>query len=128
MPAGACGIPMMVGVLCGAVTILRHLVLGRTSLSQLDYSGPEIAMGYACAYPLGVIGIILSMIVIRYICRVDMGKEAADIQRGEEANPHLKPFIVSLEVQNEALVGKNLSQVQKFLARELCLLADYSGW
>ena len=33
-----------------------------------------------------------------------MGKEAADIQRGEEANPHLKPFIVSLEVQNEALV------------------------
>lgn len=115
---GRVEIPMMVGVLCGAVTNTSGLGAANEALSQLDYSGPEIAMGYACAYPLGVIGIILSMIVIRYICRVDMGKEAADIQRGEEANPHLKPFIVSLEVQNEALVGKNLSQVQKFLARD----------
>ena len=115
---GRVEIPMMVGVLCGAVTNTPGLGAANEALSQLDYSGPEIAMGYACAYPLGVIGIILSMIVIRYICRVDMGKEAADIQRGEEANPHLKPFIVSLEVQNEALVGKNLSQVQKFLARD----------
>ncbi len=115
---GRVEIPMMVGVLCGAVTNTPGLGAANEALSQLDYSGPEIAMGYACAYPLGVIGIILSMIVIRYICQVDMGKEAADIQRGEEANPHLKPFIVSLEVQNEALVGKNLSQVQKFLARD----------
>ncbi len=115
---GRVEIPMMVGVLCGAVTNTPGLGAANEALSQLDYSGPEIAMGYACAYPLGVIGIILSMIVIRYICRVDMGKEATDIQRGEEANPHLKPFIVSLEVQNEALVGKNLSQVQKFLARD----------
>lgn len=115
---GRVEIPMMVGVLCGAVTNTPGLGAANEALSQLDYSGPEIAMGYACAYPLGVIGIILSMIVIRYICRVDMGKEAADIQRGEEANPHLKPFIVSLEVQNEALVGKNLSQVQKFLTRD----------
>ena len=115
---GRVEIPMMVGVLCGAVTNTPGLGAANEALSQLDYSGPEIAMGYACAYPLGVIGIILSMIVIRYICRADMGKEAADIQRGEEANPHLKPFIVSLEVQNEALVGKNLSQVQKFLARD----------
>lgn len=115
---GRVEIPMMVGVLCGAVTNTPGLGAANEALSQLHYSGPEIAMGYACAYPLGVIGIILSMIVIRYICRVDMAKEAADIQRGEEANPHLKPFIVSLEVQNEALVGKNLSQVQKFLARD----------
>ena len=103
---GRVEIPMMVGVLCGAVTNTPGLGAANEALSQLDYSGPEIAMGYACAYPLGVIGIILSMIVIRYICRVDMGKEAADIQRGEEANPHLKPFIVSLEVQNEALVAR----------------------
>lgn len=115
---GRVEIPMMVGVLCGAVTNTPGLGAANEALSQLHYSGPEIAMGYACAYPLGVIGIILSMIVIRYICRVDMAKEAADIQRGEEANPHLKPFIVSLEVQNEALVGKNLSQVQSFLARD----------
>ena len=69
---GRVEIPMMVGVLCGAVTNTPGLGAANEALSQLDYSGPEIAMGYACAYPLGVIGIILSMIVIRYICRVDI--------------------------------------------------------
>ena len=63
---GRVEIPMMVGVLCGAVTNTPGLGAANEALSQLDYSGPEIAMGYACAYPLGVIGIILSMIVIRY--------------------------------------------------------------
>ena len=75
-------------------------------------------MGYACAYPLGVMGIILSLIAIRYICRVNMQKEAEDIQKEEEANPHLKPYHIVLKVQNEALSGKKMSQVQNFLARD----------
>ena len=42
---------------------------------QLSYNGPQIALGYACAYPLGVVGIIASIIAIRYIFRVNMAKE-----------------------------------------------------
>ena len=113
---GRVDIPMMVGILCGAVT--PGLGAANEALQQLHYQGPEIAMGYACAYPLGVMGIILSMIIIRYICRVDVQRDSDEIQKEEEANPHMKPYTISLKVQNEALSGKTLSQVQNFLARD----------
>ena len=115
---GRIEIPMLVGILCGAVTNTPGLGAANEALQQLHYNGPEIAMGYACAYPLGVMGIILSTIVIRYLCRVDLAEEMKEIQQQEEANPHLKPFSLSLEVHNEALNGKTLSQVQNFLARD----------
>ncbi|CCY89865.1 MULTISPECIES: putative transporter [unclassified Phocaeicola] len=115
---GRVDIPMMVGILCGAVTNTPGLGAANEALQQLHYQGPEIAMGYACAYPLGVMGIILSLIVIRYICRVNLDKEADDIQKEEEANPHLKPYNLALKVENAALSGKKLSQVQNFLARD----------
>lgn len=115
---GRVDIPMMVGILCGAVTNTPGLGAANEALQQLHYQGPEIAMGYACAYPLGVMGIILSMILIRYICRVDVKRDSDEIQKEEEANPHMKPYTISLKVQNEALSGKTLSQVQNFLARD----------
>lgn len=115
---GRIDIPMMVGILCGAVTNSPGLGAANEALQQLHYQGPEIAMGYACAYPLGVMGIILSMIIIRYICRVDVKQDSEEIQKEEEANPHMKPYTISLKVQNEALSGKTLSQVQNFLARD----------
>ena len=109
---------MMVGILCGAVTNTPGLGAANEALTQINYSGPQIAMGYACAYPLGVMGIILSMILIRIICRIDLNKEEEEIKRGEEANPHLKPFFLNLEVHNEALLGKTVLQVRNFLARD----------
>lgn len=115
---GRIDIPMMVGILCGAVTNTPGLGAANEALQQLHYQGPEIAMGYACAYPLGVMGIILSMIIIRYICRVDVKQDSEEIQKEEEANPRMKPYTISLKVQNEALSGKTLSQVQNFLARD----------
>ena len=115
---GRVELPMMVGILCGAVTNTPGLGAANEALQQLSYQGPEIAMGYACAYPLGVMGIILSLIVIRFICRVNLTQESEEIQRGEEANPHLKPYTISLRVENTALNGKNLLQVQTFLARD----------
>lgn len=115
---GRVDIPMMVGILCGAVTNTPGLGAANEALQQLHYQGPEIAMGYACAYPLGVMGIILSMIIIRYICRVDVQRDSDEIQKEEEANPYMKPYTISLKVQNEALSGKTLSQVQNFLARD----------
>ena len=115
---GRVELPMMVGILCGAVTNTPGLGAANEALQQLSYDGPEIALGYACAYPLGVMGIILSMILIRYICRIDTDREAEEIQQREEANPHLKPFSLSLEMHNEALPGKTFAQVQRFLARD----------
>lgn len=115
---GRVEIPMMVGVLCGAVTNTPGLGAANEALAQISYNGPQIANGYACAYPLGVMGIILSMILVRLICRIDLGKEAEEIQKGEETNPHLKPFFMNLEVRNEALVGKTILQIKSFLSRD----------
>lgn len=72
---GRIELPMMVGILCGAVTNTPGLGAANEALSQLSYNGPQIAMGYACAYPLGVLGIIGSIIAIRYICRVNLKKK-----------------------------------------------------
>ena len=115
---GRVDIPMMVGILCGAVTNTPGLGAANEALSQLHYNGPEIAMGYACAYPLGVIGIIGSMIGIRYLCRVNFKKEEEQLQEEEAANPHIKPYMMHLEMHNDALEGKTLLQVKNFLGRE----------
>ena len=115
---GRIELPMMVGILCGAVTNTPGLGAANEALSQLNYNGPQIAMGYACAYPLGVLGIIGSIIAIRYICRINLKKEEEDIAKEEAANPHLTPRIMHLEVHNEALAGKTLLQVRDFMGRD----------
>ena len=111
---GRIELPMMVGILCGAVTNTPGLGAANEALSQLNYNGPQIAMGYACAYPLGVLGIIGSIIAIRYICRINLKKEEEDIAKEEAANPRM----MHLEVHNEALAGKTLLQVRDFMGRD----------
>ena len=118
---GQIGLPMMVGILCGAVTNTPGLGAANEALSQLGYDGPQIAMGYACAYPLGVLGIIGSIILVRLLCRINLKKEEEDIARQEAANPHLTPKMMHLEVRNEALNGKTLFQVKNFLGRDFVI-------
>lgn len=125
---GRIELPMMVGILCGAVTNTPGLGAANEALSQLNYNGPQIAMGYACAYPLGVLGIIGSIIAIRYICRINLKKEEEDIAKEEAANPHLTPRMMHLEVHNEALAGKTLLQVRDFMGRDfVCLRILQNG-
>ena len=118
---GQIGLPMLVGILCGAVTNTPGLGAANEALSQLGYDGPQIAMGYACAYPLGVLGIIGSIILVRLLCRINLKKEEEDIARQEAANPHLTPKMMHLEVRNEALNGKTLFQVKNFLGRDFVI-------
>ena len=118
---GRIELPMMVGILCGAVTNTPGLGAANEALSQLGYNGPQIAMGYACAYPLGVLGIIGSIILLRFICRVNLKKEEEEIEQQEAANPHLTPFQMHLEVHNEALAGKTLMQVNDFMGRDFVI-------
>lgn len=111
-------LPMLVGVLCGAVTNTPGLGAASEALTQMGYTGPDIANGYACAYPLGVVGIIVSTILLRYLCRVNMKQEEEELLREEEENPHIKPHLMHVEVHNEALSGKTLMEVKDFLNRE----------
>ena len=118
---GRVELPMMVGILCGAVTNTPGLGAANEALSQLSYDGPQIAMGYACAYPLGVLGIIGSIILVRLICRINLKKEEEDLVQQEGADPHLTPHQMHLEVHNEALDGKTLFQVKNFLGRNFVI-------
>ena len=73
-------LPMMVGTLYGAVTNTPGLGAANEALgSVFGQNAPQIASAYACAYPLGVLGIIGATILIRYICKVKLEKEDADL-------------------------------------------------
>ncbi len=109
-------LPMIVGVLYGAVTNTPGLGAAQEALNQLHYTGDPIALGYACAYPLGVVGIIASMIAIRYICRVNLKKEEERLH-DQEADMKHKPHTLNLEVRNEAINGKRLLQIKEFTGR-----------
>lgn len=75
-------LPMMVGVLCGAVTNTPGLGAANEALAQVGYSGPQIANGYACAYPLGVVGIIGASILLKYLCKVNISTERETLSKG----------------------------------------------
>ena len=113
-------LPMMVGVLCGAVTNTPGLGAANEVLNELSGGGavPQIAAGYACAYPLGVIGIIGATIGIRTICNIKLKEEEDEILREQAENPHAKPYYMSLSVSNPALYGKSMRVVREFLGRE----------
>ena len=114
---GRVGLPMIVGIMYGAVTNTPGLGAAQEALNQLHYTGDPIALGYACAYPLGVVGIIGSVIAIRYIFRVNFQKEEQDLQTLDSSDMKHKPHMMSLEVRNESINGKTLLQVKDFLAR-----------
>ena len=124
---GRVELPMMVGILYGAVTNTPGLGAANEALNQLNYTGPQIALGYACAYPLGVVGIIGSIIAIRYIFRVNMAKEEESLKI-QSGDAHHKPHMMSLEVRNESISGKTLIEIKEFLGRQfVCSRIRHEG-
>ena len=114
-------LPMMIGVLYGAVTNTPGLGAANEALTSVFTDGqiPQIANGYACAYPLGVLGIIGATILIRFITKTDLKKEEDELEAEEAANPHAKPLAITLEVSNVYLAGRTLSQISEFLGRDI---------
>lgn len=97
-------ISALVGVMSGAVTNTPGLAAAQQAISQM--SSPEqanlMASGYAAAYPLGVVGIILSMFVIKGIFRIKTDDEIKEIE-DEQENSQLKPFLLSIQVTNKLI-------------------------
>ena len=112
-------LPMMVGTLYGAVTNTPGLGAANEALGTVfGQNAPQIASAYACAYPLGVLGIIGAIILIRYICNIKLEKEEARLKAMEETTANKKPYKMHLEVTNQYLEGKTLLQVHDFLNRD----------
>lgn len=113
-------LPMMVGTLYGAVTNTPGLGAANETIYSIFDKGevPQIASGYACAYPLGVLGIIGATIAIKYIFGIKLEKEEEELAKEEEDNDDVKPHFMDLEVTNLYLEGKTLAQVHNFLNRD----------
>lgn len=118
------GLPVttMVGILSGAVTNTPGLGAAQQAYSDMTgIDSPDIALGYAVAYPLGVIGIILSMMVLRRVFRIDFAKEekkaldTMDVQHDSVAQPH------SLSVVNPALEDKSIRELQGLVNRDFVI-------
>ncbi len=111
------GIPMptMVGILSGAVTNTPGLGAAQQAFSDMHgFTDNTIALGYAVAYPLGVIGIILSLIFIRYVFRVSFDKENEDLNKTDASHTNeAKP--ISLIVKNPAVFNKSVGELSALL-------------
>ncbi len=118
---GSIEMPMLVGILSGAVTNTPGLGAAEQALTQLYQDGiitevPKIALGYAVAYPLGVIGIILAMILVRLVFHVKYADETAKIEK-ENADSLLIPHVITYKVENKLIVGRTLSDLGLMINR-----------
>lgn len=116
-------LPMMVGTLYGAVTNTPGLGAANEALSsvwQQTYGElPQIASGYACAYPLGVVGIIGATIAIRFLTRTKLEEEEKALEAEEAENPQAKPHQMHLKVNNAYLSGRTVAEISDFLNRDV---------
>ena len=113
-------LPTMIGVMSGAVTNTPGL--GAAQQAYADATGisdPNIALGYAVAYPLGVVGIIFSMIIIRFITRVNFADENKALMAISQE--HNCAERISVEFANSALEGKTIAQIRELINRSFVI-------
>ncbi len=118
---GQMSMPMLVGVMSGAVTNTPGLGAAQEALRQAHDAGqiseiPQIALGYAVAYPLAVVGIITSIILIRVFFKINMDKENRELEK-EDDNSKEKPAILNIKLTNKALNNKSLHHVKEMVGR-----------
>lgn len=110
----------MIGVLYGAVTNTPGL--GAAQQTYSDLHGGEtnaiFAQGYAVAYPLGVVGIILSIVLIRAFFRINLDKEQRLYDVNQKADSAALKA-VTLEVSNQAVCGRTIQEIQSLSGREI---------
>jgi putative transport protein len=108
----------MVGILSGAVTNTPGMGAAQQAFNDVTGNNDStIAMGYAVAYPLAVVGIIFSIVLLRYIFRVDMNKETELLNENSQ-NKNDQIELVSLEVSNPAIYGKNIGDIHRLIDRK----------
>ena len=104
-------IPVVGGLFAGATTNTPSLAAAQAALQALPtynpVSGDYLGMAYAVAYPFGIIGIILTMLLVRRIFCIDVGAEVRSIELSLKAGERTPDFI-DLEVTNPNVDGVTL--------------------
>lgn len=116
---GSTSIAQMVGIMSGAVTNTPGLGAAQQTYLQVIPDGSsvsqEMSMGYAAAYPLGVIGIILTMILLKAILKIDNSKETAELD-AESNSAELAPHMVTCQVTNDLIDGLNMLKLHTLIS------------
>ena len=108
-------IPEIVGILSGAVTNTPGLGAAQQALDTMGKAGADsLSMGYAAAYPLGVVGIILSMIILKAVFKIKIENEVKEIEE-EKENSQLKPYVVTFEIENKLIDGKTVLELNSIV-------------
>ncbi len=116
---GATSISQMVGIMSGAVTNTPGLGAAQQTVLQVDPTAYDISqqmsMGYAAAYPLGVIGIIVTMLVIKAVFKVDVDNEIREVEE-EKTDSQLAPHVVTFKLTNELVQGLNIAKLHTLIS------------
>ncbi len=98
-------LPDMVGILCGATTNTPALGAAQQTLKQMGLNGSTPALGCAVTYPLGVLGVILAILLIR---KALVRKEDLEIPEKDDAN---KTYIAAFQVHNPAIFNRSVKEI-----------------
>ena len=108
-------VPVLIGMLCGAVTNTPSLGAANSAFAAAGVDTSLTGIGYAFAYPFGVIGIILVMILVRVIFRQDPAK-AAESYAADIAATNKEIESCSLSVENQNLFGTALKDIPNLIS------------
>lgn len=117
--SGSTSIQELVGIMSGAVTNTPGLGAAQQAALQINPDAgilsQQMSMGYAAAYPLGVIGIILTMILIKKIFRIDVDKEIEEVEN-ERTESQLAPHILTFRVTNDLINGLTIQKLHTLIS------------
>ena len=115
-------ITSMAGILSGAVTNTPGLGAAQQAFSDLRHiDAPSIAAGYAIAYPMGVLGVILSFIILRYALGINKEKEEAEAKRGMGHLEEMTLNTFSIQVTNFMIFDYSVKQIRDLLKRDFMI-------
>ena len=115
-------ITSMAGILSGAVTNTPGLGAAQQAFSDLRHiDAPSIAAGYAIAYPMGVLGVILSFIILRFALRVDKQKEEDEAKRGKGHLEAMTLNTFAVKVSNQMVFNDTVKQIRYLLKRDFMI-------
>lgn len=105
-------IPVLVGVMSGAVTNTPGLGAAQQALIQVSGGNevPQISLGYAVAYPFGVLGIIITMLIIRKTLNINIMKEQTIYDQDQHPREQM-PERISIVVTNRRVFGETIREI-----------------
>jgi putative transport protein len=108
---------VMAGVMSGAVTNTPGLAAAESAVKDLQVKGVDnssVTLAYAVAYPFAVVGIIVSLIILKKLLRIDI-KDEQELHRKLGIIQSNRPQSVHIRLDNKQLIGQPLRQIFRIL-------------